>query len=163
MLRICLRVSICRMYTVTAEVCSGQCPGRNIICLPVRYQSKNETPVFPICRNLVSEFGAHPDAISVIGLGSCYCPSEPLNVQMLEILRWALACASIQTEPLIATLLLPNGLNSAFTSLHLTTVQNMSLLNPTSWTGQSDQTKTFRLVQTPFNGSIRKAMTQNTI
>ena len=97
------------------------------------------------------EFGAHPDAFSFIWQGSCYCHPEPSDAQMLKTLRWALACASIQTEPLLVTLLLPERPKSAFTSLlshpsvlHLTTVQNIAFLDPTSWTGQADHTRTFR-------------------
>ena len=95
------------------------------------------------------EFGAHPDAFSFIWQGSCH--PEPSDNQMLKTLRWVLAYASIQTEPLLVTLLLPERPTSAFTSLlshpsvlHLTTVQNISFLNPTLWTGQADHTRTFR-------------------
>ena len=99
-----------------------------------------------------AEFGAHPDAFSFIQVqGSCYCHPEPSDNQMLKTLRWALACASIQTEPLLVTLLLPIRLKSAFTSLlshpsvlHLTTAQNIAFLDPTSWTGQADHTRTLR-------------------
>ena len=81
-------------------------------------------------------FGAHPDAFSFIWQGSCYCHPEPSDAQMLT-LRWALACASIQTEPLLITLLLSERPKSAFTNLlshpsvlHLTTVQDIAFLNP---------------------------------
>ena len=80
-----------------------------------------------------------------------FCHQEPSNLQMLKILQWPLACASIQTEPLLVTLLLPERAKSAFTSLlshssvlHLTTVQNKSFLNPKSWTSQADDTRTWR-------------------
>ena len=63
------------------------------------------------------EFRAHPDAFSFMWPGSCYCHPEPSNAQMLKTLRWALACTSIQTEPLLVTLLLPERPKSAFTSL----------------------------------------------
>ena len=85
------------------------------------------------------ESGAHPDAFSFIWQGSCYCHPEPTDAQMLKTLRWALACASTQTEPLLVTMLLPERRKSAFTSLlshpsilHLTTVQNIAFLDPTS-------------------------------
>ena len=70
---------------------------------------------------------------------------------MLKTLRWALAFASNQTEPLLATLLLPDRPKPAFTSLlshpsvlHVTTSQNTTFLDPTSWTGQADLTRTLR-------------------
>ena len=43
--------------------------------------------------------------------GSCYCHPEPSDAQMPTTLRWALARASIQTEPLLVTLLLPKRRN----------------------------------------------------
>ena len=61
------------------------------------------------------------------------------------------ACASIQTDPLLVTLQSPKRRKSAFTSLlshpsvlHLTTVWNIAFLDPTSWTGQADHTRTLR-------------------
>ena len=70
---------------------------------------------------------------------------------MLKTQRWALACASMQAEPLLVTPLLPERRKSAFTSLlshpsilHLTTVQNIAFLDPTSWTGEADQIRPFR-------------------
>ena len=84
-----------------------------------------------------AEFGARSDTFSFIWQASCH--PEPSDAQVLKTLRWALACASIQTEPLPVTLLLPERPKSAFTSLlshpsvlHLTIVQNMSFLDPTS-------------------------------
>ena len=83
--------------------------------------------------------------------GQLLLSPRTLGCPNAEDLRWALACASIQTEPLLVTLLLPECPKSAFTSLlshhsvlHLTTVHNISFLNPTSWTGQADHTRTFR-------------------
>ena len=58
-----------------------------------------------------AEFDAHPDAFSFIWQGSCYCHPEPSDAQMLKTLRWAPAFASIQTEPLLVTLLLPKRPN----------------------------------------------------
>ena len=55
-----------------------------------------------------AEFGARPDSISFIWQGSCHCHPEFSDVQMLKTLQWALACASIQTELLLVTLLLQN-------------------------------------------------------
>lgn len=70
---------------------------------------------------------------------------------MLYLLRRAFACASMQTETLLVTLLLPYRPISAFTSLlhhpsnlHLTTVQHLPFLEPTLWTIQANCARAFR-------------------
>ena len=120
-----------------------------LFATPLNFNPKMKQYSAPFAED--GEFGARPDAFSFIWQGSCYCHPEPSDAQMLKTLRWALACASIQTEPLLVTLLLPTRPKSAFTSLlshtsvlHLTTVQNIAFLDPTSWTGQADHTRTFR-------------------
>ena len=124
--------------SLTCALISALGAATELFATPLDFNPKMKHYSAPFAED--GEFGTHADAFSFIWQSSCYCHPEPTDAQMLKTLRWALACASIQTEPLLVTLLLPERPKSAFTSLlsqpsvlHLTTVQNITSLNPTSW------------------------------
>ena len=120
--------------SLTTALISAMGATTELFATPLEFNPKLKQYSAPSAED--GESGAHPDAFSFIWQGSCYCHPEPTDAQMLKTLRRALACAIIQTEPLLVTLLLPERPKSAFTSLlshpsvlHLTTVQNLSFLN----------------------------------
>ena len=101
--------------SLTSALISALGATTELFATPLDFSPKMKHYSAPFAKHAV--FGAHPDAFPFIWQGNCYCPPEPSDARMLKTLRWALACVSIQTEPLLVTLLLPKRPKSAFTSL----------------------------------------------